>query len=101
MHVYHRVKILCRLMVGQPFAVGRPGIVGDFSVRGMIYLMRLLVLDAHPPQVQIFVGPGELLAVRRPGGRELESSITTRDLLFFAESILMVNVDFIFSAAIG
>ena len=69
------------LVVGNPPAVGRPGIVGDLVVFPVIHFNLLLVVDVRVPEAEVFVGPGQFLAVGRPRRSELETFVATGNQL--------------------
>src|SRR6266581_3745790 len=93
--MHDRILVLFLLVVGQPLAVRRPGVICDLGVPGMIDLDGLLLRDVHIPKVKVFISPCDFLAVRRPCRWKLESLVAAGDLLFLAEAILGRDVDFV------
>src|SRR5438552_74381 len=67
----------------------------------MVHFDRLLFCDVCPPEIQVLVRPGNLLAIRRPYRIEFESLVSAGDRLFFAEAILRSDIDLIFAGAVG
>ena len=61
------------LVVGQPLAVGRPRIILHLGVARAVDLHLLLLVDIDVPEPQVFIAPGQLLAVGRPHRRELKA----------------------------
>src|SRR6266853_447693 len=60
------VHVVCVLVIGQPLAVRRPGIIRNLAVGRVINLNRILIADIRVPQVEVFIRPSDFLAVRRP-----------------------------------
>ncbi len=56
--------ILGRLGIGDPSAVGGPGVIPDLPVSGAVHQDDLLVLNVHVEKLQILIRKQKLLAVR-------------------------------------
>src|SRR6185369_17563061 len=89
------------LVIHQPLAVRRPVVIGNLAVAAGIYFHRLLLGDVGVPEIQPLVGPGDLLAIGRPCGREHEAFVAAGDLLFLSQAILRHDVNLLFSSSVG
>src|SRR5216683_3630995 len=99
--MHDRIVVLFLLVVGQPLAVRRPGVIRDLGVLCTINLYGLLLGDVDVPKVKVFISPGDFLAVGRPCRWKLESLVAAGDLLLLAQTILRRDVDFVLTGAIS
>ena len=85
----------------EPLAVRRPGGRLDFRVVEILVgvdLRRLAGRDIRHPPVELLVGVGDLLAIRRPRGAvEERRSVAGLDLLRRALAVLRLDVEHVFA----